>query len=307
MAANRVPEAVIGVDVGGSGVRAARVGADGAVIGPVVRVGLGDRSRNGVLGHVVELVTALTRHHPARAVGVGLPAFLRQPDGTVTLAPNLPDLNGWPAAAALRAAIDLPCVVENDADAAAFGEYWAGREKPDPFIYLGLGTGLGGGVVLGGQVLHGARGMAAELGHLTVWPEGARCGCGARGCVEAYASAVGIARAYHEATGESQTAEEIARRAHGGDPHARVAYTVAGRALGIAVAQLVHVFNPALVAIGGGIAQAWELFEPAMTAEVAARTPAAMRDGLQVRRAGLGADAGVIGAAGLAWRTLARA
>ncbi len=309
----------IGVDVGGSGIRAGRVGSDGSVRGKVLRTPLETTTRKGIVEQISRLVHALTKEGAVQAVGVGLPAFLSQPKGVVTLAPNLPDMNGWHAAEAIQEALSLPCVVENDADAAAFGESWAGAGRDrDPFIYLGMGTGLGGGIVLGGQVLRGARGMAAELGHLTVFAEGERCGCGAYGCVEAYASATGLLHGFRHQTahlGDVQFGERYGRRsgisaadvaafALAGDGHARQVFETCGTALGIAIGQLIHVFNPSTIAIGGGVARAWDLFWPSVWEQVEQRTPEAMREGLGIVPAELMDDVGVIGAAGLAWQGL---
>ncbi len=299
--------------------RAARILADGAVQGTVVRAPLDATDRNGLLAQMTGLVNRLSQQGPVAAVGVGLPAFLSQPEGVVTLAPNLPDMNGWRAAREIRQALGLPCIVINDADAAAYGESWigAGRDQ-NPFIYMGLGTGLGGGIVLAGKLLQGARGMAAELGHLTVFPQGETCGCGARGCVEAYASANGLLHGFRHQTAHLTddkfierygarsgiSAADVAAFAMAGDGHARQVFEKCGEALGIAIAQLIHVFNPQTLAIGGGVAQSWELFQPSLWQQVEDRTPSAMRRDLQVIPATLGPDAGVIGAAGLAWQAV---
>ncbi len=312
-------QVAIGVDVGGSGMRAARVAADGAVQGKVLRLPLDAATQNGVLQQLVGMVASLSQQATVKVVGVGLPAFLSQPDGVVSLAPNLPGLNGWHAAEHLRQALKLPCTVINDADAAAYGEAWIGAGRGStPFIYMGLGTGLGGGVVLDGKLLQGANGMAAELGHLTVFPNGERCGCGAVGCVEAYASANGILHGFRHQTAHLPddkfierygarsgiSAADVAAFAMAGDGHARQAFETCGEALGIAIAQLVHVFNPHTIAIGGGVAQSWELFRPSLWQQVKDRTPIAMRRDLKVVPATLGPDAGVIGAAGLAWQAV---
>jgi glucokinase len=313
-------DAVIGVDVGGTGVRAVAVGADGSHAGKAQRVALKTRARAEVLGRVVDVVAQAAKEAPdgVRAVGVGLPAFLALPQGEVRLAPNLPELNGWAAAEELSRALGHPVIVENDANAAAYGEAWQGAGKGlDPMVFLGLGTGVGGGIVLGGEVLHGRAGMAGELGHLTVYPDGARCGCGAQGCLEAYASGTGVVRAFLEDTAglpeaafkdlygdrTRLTARQVAELAAAGDAAAFRVFARAGTALGIAVGQLAHVFNPAGVVLGGRLAAgAWDLLWPTLWEEVSTRTPKALREGLSILPAKLGADAGAVGAAGLAWR-----
>jgi len=320
-----MPDAAVGVDVGGSGVRAVAVHADGTRAAPVHRVRLKTRERAEVLGRVVDLVTRAVQEADGDvlAVGVGLPAFLARSRGEVRLSPNLPELNGWAAAEEISRALGQPVVVENDANAAAYGEAWQGAGRGlDPMVYLGLGTGVGGGVVLGGEVLHGRDGMAGELGHLTVYPAGARCGCGAQGCLEAYASGTGIVRAFLEDTSAlpeaafeelygrrgTLTAKQVAELAAGGDAAAFRVFARAGTALGIAIAQLAHVFNPAAVVLGGRLAGgAWDLLWPTLHEEVSRRTPKALREGMAIVPARLGADGGAVGAAGLAWKRLGAA
>lgn len=309
----------VGVDVGGSGVRALAVGRDGAPVGEFAAVVLTTRTRAEITAHIRNLVNEVERASSASAaaVGVGVPAFLKRPEGVVALAPNLPDLNGWAAARDIAGAVGRPCVVENDANAAAFGESWvgAGRGK-DPFVYLGLGTGVGGGIVLGGKVLHGVTGLAGELGHLTVFPDGNPCGCGATGCLEAHASATGIVNTFLHDTRtvpdpafatlygarSTLTARDLANIAGQGDAMATRVFARAGAALGIAIAQLANTLNPQCVAIGGQVAGALELLWPTLLDEVRRRTTPALREAMQVVPAALGDRAGVIGAAGLAWR-----
>jgi glucokinase len=312
-------DATIGIDVGGTGVRAVAVLADGQRAGKVHRAPLKSRERSEVLGRIVDVVAQATAEvsGTVAGIGVGLPAFLELPEGIVRLAPNLPELNGWKAAEELETALRCPVAVENDANAAAFGEHWLGvGAGRDPFLLLTLGTGVGGGIVLNGEVLHGRRGMAAELGHITVYPDGAPCGCGARGCLEAHASATAIVRMFMEETArmeeaafrevygprEDVTAQALAELAARGDTPAFTAFARAGTALGIAVGTLVHVFDPAAVALGGNVAAAWDLLFPSLWEELLARASLSLRDGFALLPASLGSDAGAVGAAGLAWR-----
>jgi len=316
---NPKPDATIGIDVGGTGVRAVAVFADGRRAGKVHRAPLKSRERSEVLGRVVDVVAQATAEIPGKVagIGVGLPAFLELPEGVVRLAPNLPELNGWKAAEEIESALKYPVALENDANAAAFGEHWLGvGEGRDPFLLLTLGTGVGGGIVLGGEVLHGRRGMAAELGHVTVYHDGAPCGCGARGCLEAHASATAIVRMFMEETArmeeaafrevygprEKLNAQALAELAARGDTPAFTAFSKAGTALGLALGTLAHVFDPAAVALGGNVAAAWDLLFPSLWEELMARASPSLRDGFAILPASLGVDAGAVGAAGLAWR-----
>lgn len=312
-------DVVIGVDVGGSGVRAVAVTEDGTVEGAIRSVPITKRTRGEIQKAIATVVAQTSTNGVPKAVGVGLPAFLRRPEGTVALAPNLPQLNGWNAADEIMHQVKLPVLVENDANAAAFGESWAGAGRmQNPFVYLGLGTGVGGGIVLNGQLLHGIMGLAGELGHLTVFPDGALCGCGANGCLEAYASATGLLRAFNEDTRQmpdavfdplygnrtALTADDLARLANEGDAMAFRVFAHAGTALGIAIGQIAHTLNPEGIAIGGGVAESWELLWPTLWGEVMRRTPDVLRERMWVRPASLGDQAGAIGAAGLAWAML---
>jgi glucokinase len=204
----------------------------------------------------------------------------------------------------VAAAIGLPVLLENDANAAAFGEYWRGAgEGCSSMVLLTLGTGVGGGLVLGGELWRGADGMAGEIGHITVEPGGRTCRCGNAGCLETYASATGIVESYRELAGieEVVSAEEVHRRAHEGDANARQSYREAGRSLGLAFAALVNLLNPERIVIGGGVLPAWDLFMPAAEHEMRRRAFVAPASSVRLAPAALGDLAGVTGAAGLLW------
>ncbi|MDH5528183.1 MAG: ROK family protein [Nitrospirota bacterium] len=310
-------DVVVGVDVGGSAVRAVAVDAELNTAGGMVYIDQTDRSRESVLENIVQAVAQAGAGHVVKGVGVAVPAFLRHERGTIEMAPNLPELTGWEVQKALEARIDVPIVLENDANAGAFGEMSSGVwEGCDPFIYFSLGTGVGGGIIVDGEVMRGATGLAAELGHITIYPDGALCGCGDRGCLEAYASATGIVRMFLEATSElsdsefkakygpraSITGSKLADLAADGDLHAFESFAQAGRALGIAVTQMCRIFDPAAVCLGGRVSRAWSLFWPAMWEEMVARIPVRLRENLMVQPATLAATAGAVGVAGLAWR-----
>ena len=165
-------------------------------------------------------------------------------------------------------------ILENDANAAALGEKWmgAGREVDD-LVLLTLGTGIGGGIISGGKVLHGYLGMAAELGHLTVVPNGNPCGCGNQGCLEKHASAlaiVGMARLL--GLGDNLTSEDVYDLAKQGNEKARTVFVTMGQALGIGLAMLVNTFNFPLYLLSGGVLAAWDLFAPPMLAEMRRRS-----------------------------------
>lgn len=236
-------------------------------------------------------------------IGVGVPGNIDMKSGTVLVWNNVPAFNGYPTRDELSKRLNTPVILENDANCAALGEHWmgAGRGVED-LVMLALGTGIGGGILSRGQILHGHIGMASELGHITVVPNGNPCGCGNRGCVEKHASATAIgAMARNLGLGANLTAQDVAELAAQGDERARSVYRSAGESLGIALASLINIFNAPLYLLGGGVSAAWDHFAPAMLAEVERRslTYRLARATTRIERATLGGDGGLYGAASL--------
>jgi glucokinase len=243
-----------------------------------------------------------------RGVMLGAPGIIARDQGTVVSSPNLPGWRDVPLRRLVAEAVGMPVSLENDANAAAYGEYWRGAGRGcASMVLLTLGTGVGGGLVLGGSLWRGADGMAGEIGHITIEPGGRTCRCGNAGCLETYASATGIVDRYRELAGteEGASAERIHSRALEGDANARQAYREAGRALGLAFATLVNLLNLERIVIGGGVLPAWELFMPPAEQELRRRAFAAPAARVSFARAALGDLAGVTGAAGLLWEELA--
>ena len=228
-------------------------------------------------------------------------------------APHVAAWKSFPLQARLEKALGRNLVIENDANAWALGEYWRGsaRGRRD-VVLLTLGTGVGGGLIVNGKLVRGRSGMAAELGHVTVEPDGMPCDCGSRGCLEAYASTSGLRGLVEERLGLARGAplpEELldeggnfsARKmtmvARRGEAFAREIFSVAGRYLGIAIASFLNVFNPELVVIGGGVAGALPYMRAEMMKEVRLRAFSAMATDVKIARAALGPLGGVVGAA----------
>lgn len=203
--------------------------------------------------------SVLLQHPDVEHIGIGFPGFIDPYTHAVAQSPNLPGLHNVNLAQDLASLLQKTVIVENDANAAAFGEYClAGKPSPG-LIYLGLGTGVGGGLILNGRPHVGHHGCAMEVGHITVVPEGRLCGCGNLGCMEQYASASGVSLSYQEATQQKRTAAEIAILAQAGDSHAINTYKMAANALAQALASIVKVVDVQYVVIGGGMAGAWHL------------------------------------------------
>ncbi len=235
-----------------------------------------------------------------RAVGFGIPGIFSLAEQKIIQSPNLPALNRFDLRPALARVIDVPFWVDNDANMAAYGEFKAGAGKGIlNLVHLTLGTGVGSGIIVDGKLLHGTCGYAAEMGHIVVNPEGERCNCGSRGCLETEAAAGPIIRNYRQLTksDEELTAEEIARRARRGDKKARQAYETAGYYLGIGLGSVINLLNPEKILIGGGIMESGELILPRAVEEARARSYQASFDCCSIEKASLGNDAGIIGAA----------
>lgn len=309
-AARRRP-AALGIDLGGTGIRLIRMAEDGRVDERPETIPVTDRGHAAVLAQLKAAVSrACGQGGPLAAVGLGVPGFIHRDRGLVVGSPNFPDWRNVPIRRLLQRGLTVPLILENDANAAALGEAWlgAGRGGRGVMVMLTLGTGVGGGLVIDGSVLRGRDGMAGEIGHQTVDPDGPVCGCGNAGCVEAYASATGLTANYHRRTGRDPAALSgalLARRAREGDAEARAIFGEMGWALGILCANLINLLNPTLIVVGGGLSGAWPLFRPAMSKEIARRAIRPAARGVTIRRARLGSAAGMIGAARAAWQAAA--
>jgi glucokinase len=253
------------------------------------------------VAHVVEKLRAECPN--VVAVGVGAAGFVDRAGETVFFAPNLV----WrdePLRSRLTSRLQLPCVVENDANAAAWGEYRFGAGIGlDPLVCLTVGTGIGGGIITGGMLLRGGFGIAAEFGHMVVVPEGRDCGCGNRGCWEQYASGNALVREAIAAGGFAAdvTGEQVTEAARRGDPVALRCFQRVGGWLGIGLVNVVAVLDPQRIVIGGGVIDAGELLlAPARETFRHTLPGRGYRAEAEIVPALLGPDAGIVGAADLA-------
>jgi len=241
-----------------------------------------------------------------------VPGTVNVEEGAVVKAPNLPCLDGFPLAATLTEQLDLPAILENDANAAAVGEMWQGAAVGcNTIICVTLGTGVGGGIILNGKLWRGVDGAAAEIGHMCVDPfGGVACTCGSRGCLEVFASATAIVRMTREASPrypdsvlqgrEDRTAETIFEAGQQGDELALEIFRRMGVYLGIGLANLINILNPEMIVIGGGVVNGWDLFEKHMHQQVEERAFPLLAARVKIERAKCGDDAGLLGAARLA-------
>ncbi|MCB5187550.1 ROK family protein [Methylobacillus caricis] len=197
-------------------------------------------------------------HHPeVKSIGIGFPGFIDPASGRIAQSPNLPGLRSVDLAGDLTELLRLPVVVENDALVAAYGEYLLHGEPQKSLAYIGLGTGVGGGLIHAGKPFPGDHGIAMEIGHLIVDPGGRPCGCGNQGCLEQYASASGVAISYEKLSGKYLPTALIAELAKQEDALALQAFRQAGISLAMGVAHLIKILDVENILIGGGLSQAW--------------------------------------------------
>ncbi|MEZ5400377.1 MAG: ROK family protein [Bryobacteraceae bacterium] len=298
----------IGVDLGGTNLRAAAIDPSGKILtkisGTTDLASGRDRVIDDIVRSIVDLRSGLGADGLA-GVGIGVPGFIRMKEGMIVGSHNMPGFDGFPVRDEISRRLGAPVILENDANAAALGEVWigAGREVND-LVLLTLGTGIGGGIIHEGRVLHGHVGMAGELGHITVMPYGNPCGCGNRGCLEKHASATAIeSMANLLALGEHVPAKQVYEMALGGEPRAKRIFESMGRALGIGLATLINIFNFPLYLLSGGVLPAWEFFSPAMFEEIGERSFTFRNAETRVEQAVLGNEAGLFGAAYLPFQT----
>src|SRR2546422_1397809 len=292
----------IGIDLGGTNLRAAAIDRSGKMLRKIAGSTDLTAGREAVVADMVASIRNLREQCGAATlagVGVGTPGFIIMEKGVITGSPNMPGFDNFPIRDEIERQLGAPVVLENDANAAALGEKWMGAGRDyDGLVLLTLGAGVGGGIISGGKVLHGFVGMAGELGHTTVSPTGNPCGCGNQGCLEKHASATAVvAMARMMGLGDNLTSEAVYRLAAGGDEKAKAVFVAMGQALGTALATLVSIFNYPLYLLSGGMLPAWDLFAPTMLAECRRRSFVFRNTATRIDKATLGNEAGLYGAA----------
>jgi len=301
----------VGIDVGGKTIKVGLVDGNGAVLHSARHV-TETSDLSALVDQLASMVTPFKRTSDVRAVGLGVPGLRSVDTGEIQVSPNVPALDHVNLESLLGARVELPVISRNDADMHAWGEFRKGAARGTTHMMcLTLGTGVGSGLVLDGALFGGARGYAAEAGHMVVEPDGARCACGNRGCLETVASATGLVRLARQAgeedpasllhrAGGALTGEQVHEAAMEGDPSARMAFEKAGRCLGMACGNLMNILNLEMIVIGGGVASAGDLLLAPATAEARAHSYPQTFDACRIVPGRLGRDAGVIGAALLA-------
>jgi glucokinase len=282
----------IGVDLGGTNLRIAAVDSDGNLLEKLTTGTQTVKGRDFVIGEMCDAIKSQAAKFSDKmnlaGVGIGVPGIIDKRTGMLRESPNLPGWDDYPVRDEIERILGAPVVLENDANVAAYGEGWLGAARGyNEVCMITLGTGVGGGIVLAGRIWQGMNGMAGEVGHMTVDPNGHPCKCGNIGCAEQYASATAVMRMAREEI-ESGNASELAKLAAGpnvefsaravfnlalqGDKAAQRVYDRVGWALGILIADLVNMMNLRMYVIGGGVSNGWQAFAPKMFEELNKRS-----------------------------------
>ena len=304
----------VGFDLGGTNMRGALVSSQGDVRARRSRKTEATRGADAIIEDIVSLIREVLAEAPKEVVGIGMaaPGPLNPEEGLIIRSPNLRWAN-VPLKRRLEEDLGIQTVVDNDSQMTAFGERWMGAgQGADHLLCVTLGTGVGGGIILDGRIYHGESGSAGHIGHYIIDPQGPLCGCGARGCLEAYASAPSIVRRTIEAikrgrvTGITElaagdldrlTCRDVSRAAQKGDPLALNIFKETGHYLALVLASVVPILDPKLVVISGQVAQAGDLLIEPLTTRLQGLIR--LRPPVPIVRGWLGDDGGLIGAAGV--------
>jgi glucokinase len=305
-------------DLGGTELRAALVDGEGRLLAFASVPTLAKDGVMAVVGQIEILAETVRREVPDAAVagiGIGAPGPLDPKAGIVLGAPTLSGWHDVPLAGILSDRLVLPVRLENDANAAALGEWRFGAGRgANSLVFVTVSTGIGGGVIVDGRIMHGRRGLAAEIGHMTITDKGERCFCGATGCFEAVASGTAVGRRATALTAQGDgsrlrvlsgdaevTGRDVVDAARVGDPMAISVLEEEARWLGIGFTNLLHLYSPDVLVMGGGISNGFDLLRETIEATIRNRVMPAYRD-VPVVPAQLGRHAGLIGAASLILR-----
>ena len=310
---------VLACDLGGTNLRMAAIDSKGKILHRLKA----DTPKAKRAVEVVEAIVkaaeecraAVENRGEIKALAAAVPATINVKEGVISKAPNIPSLDGFRFVSAISAELNLPVILENDANSAAVGEHAFGAGLGfQNTITVTLGTGVGGGIIIDGKILRGIDGTAGEIGHICVEPFGAPCGCGSRGCLEQYSSATAIVRLARELDNQypksilrgkfGLTSADVYRAGLQGDELALEVFRQMGFYLGVALADLANVLNPEVIVIGGGASAGWDMFIHHVTEQIHERAFIEPAKRAKIARAVLSDDAGILGVGRLAFESL---
>lgn len=292
----------IGVDLGGTTFKALAVTPEGEILARRSGQSKAEGDIHTVVATILQTVEVLCADvaatgHALAAVGLGMAGIIELPAGIVRRAPNLPRWRGVDVRDLLSRRLNVPFAMENDANVALLGEAWLGAAQGlKHVVMIPLGTGVGGAVMIDGIILHGAKGFAGEIGHTVVEPNGRQCVCGSYGCLEQYVSGTAVARLAQPHYG-MVTSEAVAQAARRGEAEVLGIFQRVGWYLGLACANMAQLFNPQCIVIGGGVGEAFDLFDEPLQRVMRERSMLEVYEQVRVVPAACGPVAGSLGAA----------
>lgn len=305
---------VIGIDLGGTNLKAGLVDKGGKITHHLSIKTDYNADPQAISDQIFELIDEIIKEAHVKksdiiGVGLGSPGLIDKKGETIIFSPNLPRWRNIPIKLLVTERFSMPCVLENDANAAAWGEKWVGAGKDvRSLVMLTLGTGIGGGIVIDNKLWRGANNVAAEIGHMIIQMDGPKCSCGNNGCIEAYASATAMVRRFKELlkSGVSSslkdsreiTAKMINDAAFQGDKASLDVIEETGRYLGIALVNVMHILNPEMIVLTGGMIGSGELLMNPIRQVTKQKAFEASYKDTKIVFSQLGNDAGIIGAAG---------
>jgi glucokinase len=296
----------IGVDIGGTKILSAVIDEKGNIIKSLRVPSEGKEGRDKILSHLYGAIEGVISEDIV-GIGIGTAGQVDPDTGTiVTATPNLKDWAGTPLKDIIEKRFGLPTYVDNDGNVAALGEWWAGGGRGARcLLCLTIGTGIGSGIVYEGKVFRGAKGVGAELGHMSIKYDGIRCNCGGIGCIEAYASGPALMRKLQEKGKSIATPEDVLRYAESGDTIVLEAIEEIGTLLGYAMVSFINIFNPDIILLSGGVSNLGDFLIRPVRKIVDTYALPGGRD-VKITRATLGENAGVVGASALVFLKGAR-
>jgi glucokinase len=308
----------IGVDLGGTTVKTGLINSDGTILAQSKLPTLAEQDPQAVIGQIVRSINEVLPHANGKeiaGIGIGSPGLIQNPGGIVKSPPNMNNWDVVPMADEIKKVFNVRVEVDNDANVAAVAEakFGAGKAHPD-FLFIIWGTGVGGGIIMNGQIYRGLTGGAGEVGHISIDYDGLVCNCGTKGCVEAYVGQKHLSRRTIEKLKthpeskilqlvdgdlEKISPMYISKAAEAGDPLANEILIEAGTLMGVMIGGVMNTLDFRVTVIGGGVSAVGDFVYQAMHQSVLRNVQKPLRDGIRIVRAQLGNDAGIFGAAGM--------
>lgn len=293
----------IGIDVGGTNIRAGLVSSDGKIISLTKRTITGHKQPSLFINFLTSLINETKKISPIKHVGLGIPGIVSAKDGIVFSSPHYPEWENFSIQKQLQSKIKIRVSIDNDANQIALGEaHFGAGKKLNSFLMLTLGTGIGGGIIINKKIFHGTNGFAGEFGHIVVVKDGNPCGCGSRGCLETYASQTGLKHLSKKAglslknIPDEKVGHFLFEQAVGGNTKAKKIFEEFGTYLGIGIASLVNVTGIDNIVLGGGLSEAKKYFLASLKKSIRTHTYKKTAEGIKIHFALLGDKAGILGA-----------